>query len=262
MTVSILSSFLGPEEQGIPQLAQIGYRRVEANRRHKTSLPASDLRRVCSQHYLEIHSLLGSDRGLVGPDSDTRERGLAALIDNLDWAADLGALIVEVVPIWLPTTDTRQQAWDRAVQVLRTAAEEACKRNLTLALEPVCRHQSELITTLKQAAQMVGAVGSDHLRIMADVHHTYIEEPDPLRALAEVRDLLVHFHFSDNGRLPPGLGHLDLKALVFHLAEIGYQGSLSMSEIDPVPDPQTAARLSFLYTSALLETCAAKVSLP
>ena len=258
MEVSIISSFLGPEEEGIPRLARMGYRRVEANRRHKSTLPAPQLRAVCVQHGIEIHSLLGSDRQLVGPDAQVREERLATLIDNLDWACELGARIVEVAPIWAPTSDTRAQAWERAVGVLRAAAEEAGKRRLVLALEPVCRHQSDLVTTLAQAAQMVEAVGSDHLRIMADVHHTYIEESHPLRALSAVRDLLVHFHFSDNGRLPPGLGHLDLKALVGHLMDMGYDGSLSMSEIDPVPEAEAAARISFVYTSALLDACAAR----
>jgi len=75
--VSIISSFLGPEQEGIPKLARMGYRRVEANRREKTTLPAPDLRALCAQHNIEIHSLLGSDRRLVGPDPQARQQRLA-----------------------------------------------------------------------------------------------------------------------------------------------------------------------------------------
>ncbi|HEX6986838.1 MAG TPA: TIM barrel protein, partial [Planctomycetaceae bacterium] len=53
--------------------------------------------------------------------------------------------------------------------------------------------------------------------------------------------LVGHVHFVDSNRRPVGNGHLDVRAAVAALREIGYDGYLS-AEAFPYPDPDAAAR--------------------
>jgi len=254
--LSIISDFFGPEEESIPRLAQIGYRRVEVKRRSSTGYRAHELRRICDKYGVEIHSVMGSDRGLVSPEPQTRAQRLEALKDAIRWAEELGAQIVETVPMWHASEgDSYPQAWRRAKEILSQAADFAAERGIILALEPVNKRESRLINTMAQASRFCREVNSPHLQVMGDLHHMAMEEKDLLRAISSVAARHVHFHFSDNDRLPPGLGHLDLKAVVMRLFETGYQGSLSLSEVARFPDAETAARISYTYTSALLEVC-------
>jgi sugar phosphate isomerase/epimerase len=108
---------------------------------------------------------------------------------------------------------------------------------------------------LRDAIMIVKEVGLESVRVAGDTYHMHIGEPDPVRAIYEAKGYLVYMHFSDNARLPPGLGSMDLKAVVKALFDIGYEGALSHFEVAPYPNAETAARISYDYTKSLLKVC-------
>jgi sugar phosphate isomerase/epimerase len=87
--------------------------------------------------------------------------------------------------------------------------------------------------------------------LMADLYHMNIEDVDIYASLRAAQPHLKFIHFTDNNRHWPGSGHLDFPRIVAVLRDIGYAGFVSL-EIQPWPDPDTAARASIEYLRPLL----------
>ena len=80
-----------------------------------------------------------------------------------------------------------------------------------------------------------------NVRILADLFHMNIEEPDLASALREAGPMVGHVHFADSNRRAIGFGHTATAPIIAALREIHYTGYLS-AEILPLPDTHTAAR--------------------
>jgi sugar phosphate isomerase/epimerase len=69
------------------------------------------------------------------------------------------------------------------------------------------------------------------------------EDADMHSSFFEAQPYAWHVHFADSNRRWPGNGFTDYGKLVRVLNEAGYNGYVS-TEIQPWPDPDSAARLS------------------
>jgi D-psicose/D-tagatose/L-ribulose 3-epimerase len=253
MKLSILSQYFGAEEVSLPKLAKIGYTRVETSKKESTQVPARQLARIAADCGIEVHSCMGWYDGLGGTDADAKRQAMDGLRQNLDWAAELGAKVEEVFPSWRGPGEERADAWKRCVESLREAGEHAAKVGVVIAIEPVMQYDTRLVRTLAEGVTMAKQVGLDSVKVMGDTHHMHCAERDLPRAVRDAGPWLVNFHFSDNDRLPPGMGQMDLVGIVRALAEVNYEGSLSLSEMAKVPDADTAARVAFHYMTGLIE---------
>jgi len=255
MTVSIISHFLGPDEESLPKLADIGYRLVEVDRGMAARVAGATFRKLLQKNGMEAACLMGADPGIAEADRAARSERIEKLKASVLWATEVGVKVVETVPMWSGRSEDRQPAFEHAVESLKEAGKFAADHGVVLAIEPVNRAETRLVITLDQAVAMAKAVGLPSVRVMGDTHHMNMTEVDLGRAVRSAGEWLVHFHFSDNDRLPPGLGHMDLKTVVSALAEVGYEGALSLAEISRVGDAAACARHSLEYTSALISAC-------
>jgi sugar phosphate isomerase/epimerase len=253
MVVSIISNFLGPEDKGLAALASLGYTRVEAPPKGEASLAPSILAGIAQDCGIEIHSVMDWHRGIADADAEMRKQAMRRLAENIEWAHTLGAKVLETVPMWHGSPDERGDAWKRAVEAYSQSAATAKAAGIVLAIEPVRRQESDLVNTLSEGVQMAREVGHPHVRMMGDTHHMHYEDTDPAAAAREAAGWVIHMHFSDNDRLPPGQGVMDLAGIVRALSEIGYEGSLSLSEMAKAPDAETAAREGLRATRGLIE---------
>jgi len=259
MHVSISSTYFGPDPQSLPRLAEIGYRRVEMMRKEQATAPAPELRRLAKELGLELHSVMCWHPGLADADPDRRAQAYQALVDNINWCAALGARVLEVVPMWKGEPAGREEAWQQAADALARGGRLAAGAGVTLAIEPVNKWETRLVNTLEEGARLAAQVGLETVRVMGDTHHMHITERDLCGAVRAAAPYLVHFHFSDNDRQVPGLGQMDLPRLVNTLAEVGYTGSLSLSEMTRQPEPAFAASLALRYTQALIDVAQARL---
>jgi len=255
MNVSIISHFLGPEAEGLPKLARLGYAGVEVDRRRDVAMPGPALRALLEKSGLRAACVMGADPGLAEEDAARRRERIEHLKDTVLWATEVGAGIVETVPMWRGPQEGWQPAFDHAVESLIEAGKFAGEHGVVIAIESVNRGETRLVVTLAQAVAMAKAINSPHVRVMGDTHHMHMVELDLGRAIREAGNWLAHFHFSDSDRLPPGLGSMDLKTVVSALAETGYAGALSLAEVRPVGDREISARHSLEYTRALISAC-------
>jgi len=126
---------------------------------------------------------------------------------------------------------------------LRKCTEFAKKYNIGLTLEPVNRYESNFINTLNEGIEFIKRADASNLGLLADTFHMNIEEVSIYDSIIQAKDYLTHVHFADSNRWAPGCGHLDFTKIVHTLKKIGYQGYVS-AEILPLPDPDTAARIT------------------
>lgn len=148
------------------------------------------------------------------------------------------------------------EAADRVLDALRELAADAWERGTHLVLEPINRHELDLINTTAEGIAWVRRVGHPGLRLMLDVYHVHLEDPSVPAAFvrAAVEGVLAHVHVCDSNRLAPGWGHLPLKDVLAVLAATGYEGWVTVECLQR-PSPERAARQAAGHLRRLLEEC-------
>ncbi|GGM23948.1 MULTISPECIES: sugar phosphate isomerase/epimerase family protein [Micromonospora] len=162
---------------------------------------------------------------------------LVNLRSQLSVLAELGGAGVCTPAAWgmfsrrlPPFEPPRSPAGDRQVLVdaLGALGEHARAEGVTLFLEPLNRYEDHMVNRLADAVALCAAVGLPSVRVVADTFHMNIEEDDVPAALRAAAPYLGHVQVSDSNRYQPGAGHLDWRALLRTLDELGYPGWLAL----------------------------------
>jgi sugar phosphate isomerase/epimerase len=195
-------------------------------------------------------------------DAGARRRAIDALKRQLDGIAALGGTGVVTPAAWgmftrrLPPFDEppRTAEEDREVLLagLAEAGAHAAAAGVVLLFEPLNRYEDHMVNTLAEGAELVEAAGPDGVRLLADTYHMNIEEDDVCAALRAAGGLLGAVHLSDSNRHQPGTGHVPFPAVLATLAEIGFDGVLSV-ECRLRGEPAEAVAASGRYLRSLLK---------
>lgn len=123
-----------------------------------------------------------------------------------------------------------QAEWRQLVERTRILVREAeaCGVRLALETEP-----GFICGTTAQLLQLRDEIGSDALCANMDIGHAFLCDPDPLGAVAQLGELIVHCHLEDMRRgvhdhLVPGRGDMDLAAFVSALENAGVSGPAAL----------------------------------
>lgn len=182
----------------------------------------------------------------------------ASLVDPSDEATVLGA-VRDAVPvarrlngarIILASGFTRPgvaQAEQRAqaVKVLREAARIAEDGGAQLLLEPVhmvIGGNLMFVHTVRQGLDLVEAVNSPALRLLADVYHGAVSGETFAQAFTDRIELVGHVQVADfEGRHEPGTGTLPWASLVPLLQRRGYAGAIGLEYLPTLPISESLA---------------------
>jgi sugar phosphate isomerase/epimerase len=147
-------------------------------------------------------------------------------------------------------------AADRALDALRELADYAAVRGTYLVLEPVNRHELDLVNTTAEGIAWVRRVGHPGLRLMLDVYHVQLGDVSIPAAFARAwaEGVLAHVHVCDGNRLAPGWGHLPLRDVLAVLLAVWYDGWVTVECLQH-PSPEQAARQAAGHLRRLLEEC-------
>jgi sugar phosphate isomerase/epimerase len=96
-----------------------------------------------------------------------------------------------------------------------------------------------MVNRLDQAAVICRAVGNAAVKVVVDTYHMNIEEDDPPAAVREAGALVGHVQVGDSARWQPGTGHVDFRAILEALHDIGFGGWLAL-ECNLRGDPMDA----------------------
>jgi D-psicose/D-tagatose/L-ribulose 3-epimerase len=142
----------------------------------------------------------------------------------------------------------------RALDFLGEAARAAEAANVTYILEPLSPDQTNFVTSVAEAAEIVAEIGSPALRTMVDCSSAGSSERAPIPDLLD-RYLpggpVAHVHFNDPNRRGPGQGDLDFAPIVGALKRLSYAGWVGVEPFDYVPDGPAAAARAIGYIAGL-----------
>ncbi|HAL62404.1 MAG TPA: sugar phosphate isomerase/epimerase [Chloroflexi bacterium] len=250
-----------PLRKTFERLKRYGYDGVELMGEPRLYRVA-EIRGLCREFGLQVLSIAGmypwptEERDLANPDPEVRERAVKYLRECVDFALDVGAPLIIVVPSAVAKTSpvgrfeseeewvaAAEREWNYALESVSTAAAYAEQEGVLLAVEPINRYETFLINNVDQGLRFVSEVGSRAVKLHLDTFHMNIEERDPAEAIHKAGELLVNVHIADSNRQAVGYGHTDFEAIMRALKDIDYQGALALEPLPPVPDPYIAARL-------------------
>ncbi|PYT12612.1 MAG: sugar phosphate isomerase/epimerase [Acidobacteria bacterium] len=188
--------------------------------------------------FVGLHWLMVAPKGLhvTTPDAAVRDRSWRHIRDLIDLCADLGphAVMVFGSPQQRSTVDgaSVEEATCRFVEGLANVAGQALERDVTILVEALPAGQSNVVTTLDEAARIVRQIGSAAIRTMFDTHNA-VDEKEAHAALVEKHfDLVRHVHVNEMDGKHPGTGGYDFKPVLSALRRLGYQGWVSVEAFD------------------------------
>ena len=208
------------------------------------SIPASKRREYSAVirseglEFVGLHWLLVSPAGLhaTTPDITLRRKTWEHLRMLVDLCADLGPRGVMVFGSPKQRSATGGLAPAEATRLLAQGladlAPHAIERGVTILLEALPSSDTDVVTSLDEAARIVRDIGSEAIRTMFDCHNA-VKEREPHAVLVDRHfDLIRHVHLNELDGRHPATGAYDYKPVLEVLSRRGYSGWLSLEVFD------------------------------
>ncbi|MBB4934815.1 D-psicose/D-tagatose/L-ribulose 3-epimerase [Lipingzhangella halophila] len=176
--------------------------------------------------------VMGPGRELVAADRATVAATRDYLRRVVDAAAAVGAPVIagpaysSVGRTWPMTGQERADCYAELAEGLAPVAEYAAAAGVRIAVEPLNRYETSLLTTVDQALDALAGLPPETCGLALDVYHMNIEETDPPAAIRRAGDRIAHVQVCANDRGAPGADHLDWPAIQGALDAVGYGGPL------------------------------------
>ncbi len=154
---------------------------------------------------------------------------------------------------------TRQQAIDLFVEVLKPLAEHAHREGVLLLIEP---EPGLLLETTDQYLEVADRLDSPSIGLNFDVGHAFCVSEDIPAAIKKLAYQIKHFHVEDisaervHHHLVPGTGVINFAEVFAAIQSINYHGWVTVELYPFVDDPDAAAREALRVLKPLLSTTA------
>jgi hydroxypyruvate isomerase len=140
---------------------------------------------------------------------------------------------------------TQQQMHENIIAGLRKAAPIAEKHNVTLILEPMnirVDHKGHCLYGSEPTVRIIRAVGSRHVKMLADIYHLQITEGDMCGRMRDYFNDAAYYQLADHpGRNEPSTGEIHYPRVLKQLHDLGYRGHVGL-ECRPKTTEVEAAR--------------------
>lgn len=261
-----------PFDKAFALAAECGYTGIEfapftmsADVKDISNKQRSEARRQAEQAGLEVvglHWLLAKTSGyyLTSPTPEVRQATVAYFGELARLCRDLGgSLLVLGSPQQrnLPPGVTQGDAMAYAAEVISQSLSALEDNDVTLAVEPLGPAEGDFLLTAEQGVKLIRLVDSPRCRLHLDVKAMSTEAKPIEDVIRASQEHLVHFHANDPNKLGPGMGDVEYEPIFRALAEIDYQGWVSVEVFDYSPGPEHIARESINYMRGVLETIGA-----
>lgn len=227
-----------PFEQRFAAAEAAGFRYVECQ--FPYGHDPNVLSRLLARHHLDLvlHNLPAGDwasgaRGIAcHPDRVAECRAGVAL--GLQYAAALGCARLNCLAGVVPEGVTESDATQTFVENLWYAAPICARAGVKLLIEAINRQDVPgfLLSSTRQARDIIDRAGSDNIFIQYDAYHMHIMEGEALETLAMFWDRIAHIQVADApGRHEPGTGEIDFRTLFEFLSRKRYAGYIGCEYI-------------------------------
>lgn len=261
-----------PLKDTIERIAAIGYDGIEIGAAAPHAYPdyldqtaRSEIRAILNANNIVVSSMLpapGGGPGFNSASSDAAER--AATVDQyrkvVKLCADLGGRTVLYVAGWQIYGTDREQAWEWSREALVAIAETGRQYGVTIVVEPTTA-DSNLVESCDDAIRMMRETGAPNVKVMFDTYHAIYRNDVSADYVRRMGKDLHHVHLADAGRAAPSdAGRADYRGVIAALAEIGFDGFVTMEigfdrrsvEADRI------AREAYAYVKPLVDAARAR----
>ena len=242
-----------PFEQVCKEVAALGYEGLEVAPFTLGEDPAglpetrrAELRRAMKDEglcFVGLHWLLATPPGLhmTTNNEAVRARTWEYIHKLIDLCADLAvcraeynAVIVIGSPKQRSAVDgmTPREAAHIFTHELAHAAPHAESRGIKLLVEALSPDQTNVITSLQEAVNIVKQIGSPAVQTMFDVHNAREEKEPPSELIRRYCSYIRHVHANEMDGREPGTGDYDFESLLAALAAAKYSGWISLEVFD------------------------------
>lgn len=249
-------AYQGNLKRNIANIANLGYDGVELAVRDPELLDFELLEQALIENELPVPAIgTGQAYGeeglsLTNPDEEVRTSAIERIKSQAGLAAQLDAVvIIGLIRGKSEGGGTSQRTLGLLEDSLLACA--GADPAVRFAIEPINRYETDLVNTVSSGLELLDRLGLDNVGLLLDTFHMNIEEPDMLASIRQAGEQCFHFHVADSNRWYPGAGHIDFKAVLEVLNQIGYSGFVS-AEILPLPDADTAAEKTIENMRALV----------
>ena len=120
------------------------------------------------------------------------------------------------------------KAWAQLVALLRVIDPLVRAKGITIAIEPICKLESNIINTAGEGLQLVKAADRENIKLLVDYYHLVMEKEDP-EIIVHAGSYIKHTHFANPaGRTYPIEAEDGYVRFVNLLKRIGYEGRISV----------------------------------
>lgn len=127
----------------------------------------------------------------------------------------------------IPDGFPRERAITQIVHFFNLLADETDGTELTIAIEPLNKRESNVINSVAEGVEIARLVDRPSIKVLADFYHMD-EDDEPLSEISKHKDWLAHVHVADTGRGAPGSGQYPYDRFVQELKAAGYDGMVSI----------------------------------
>lgn len=179
------------------------------------------------------------ERNLSSADAKRARAGIDYLRYSIDCAAALGASIVGG-PLYgnplvfagrppAPVDEAERLARkERCVTGLQAVAPHAAEAGVKLAVEPLNRFETDVVSTVNQGLELIHAVDRPQIGLMLDTFHMHMEEASIPEAILAAGPAILHFQANENHRGFIGTGATDWVSVCRALCTVGYGGPIAL----------------------------------
>ena len=175
----------------------------------------------------------------ISPDPRIRANAVNAMKKCVDICNELGAPILGGVNYaawgYITKRPRTSEEWNWGVLSMRESAEYAkATGDVTICVECVNRFETFFLNIAEDAVQFCKDVGTGNVKVHLDCFHMIREEKSFSGAVKTCgKEYLGYIHVNENDRGIPGTGLVPFEEFFRAVAEVGYDGPLTIESFDP-----------------------------
>jgi D-psicose/D-tagatose/L-ribulose 3-epimerase len=206
------------------------------------NFPAKEVRQRAKDLGLEIIIEIGmpAHANIISPEASIRAAGVELSKRLVDTCVEAGATVFGGVNYacwgYLTGKMRTEEEWQWGVENFRKVAEYGATNapGLTIALEVVNRFETHFLNIAADAVRFIHDLGTpSNVKVHLDAFHMIREEDSFTTAVKETGPLLGYVHACENQRGIPGRGQVPWRDFFKALAEVNYQGVVTIESFDP-----------------------------